>query len=271
MFQHSLLRTVARFSTVPGEDGNDINLATAGKAVKLSPADAGTYAFTSGDDVGYMSEYVTSIAMAATDATITGLAIDVEITTASGSNTYTIGSTPYTASDSALVIDVKADSTSTLSQGTVALANSNDAVTASNSEIVTFSSQTTGTDGITVTVTDSDVTMVSAIDVGDSFTIQAADSTTETYTRTSAGIFRTIANTTYLSGSNVGQDSINFETVGDSDWLNIINADDGYVINLAADDAQQTATIFDSNSETYLGELTVEGTTYNQSKRRYYH
>jgi hypothetical protein len=48
-------------TTIPGEDGNDINLATEGKAVKLSPADAGTYAFVYQVSAGAAEEFNTAV------------------------------------------------------------------------------------------------------------------------------------------------------------------------------------------------------------------
>lgn len=48
-------------TTVPGEDGNDINLTTAGKAVKLSPDAAGTYAFVYQVSAGSPTEFNTAV------------------------------------------------------------------------------------------------------------------------------------------------------------------------------------------------------------------
>ena len=243
---------------------NDIS-APAEKYAVLTVSDTGTtYTFSSATGVAN----ITSITIGSTTATVTtDFAIGIVTAGENTGATYDVNGTKFVANGESLTISTDPSSETTLDMGLVILTATEgvNSVKSTNGKTVTFNSG--AANGITVRVEDNVVSEIDDIDTGDSFTVNYTDdsgnSVMENYFKTAAGIFKTVdGTTTYLQNSDGTWSYVNLSI--DNTWLNIIAAADGYVIDLSADDAQANAIIFNTTSDTKVGEL-------NQSKRRYYH
>ena len=200
---------------------------------------------------------ITSITLPNAISTLT-TDIAATVNAPSSSNTYTVNSKVYKANNSALTI-ASDGTTSTLTNGTINLADNNDTVTTTSGSIVTY---TTDGDGITVTAANNSVTL-NGLTASDTFTVG------DNAYRVSQLGFHNDANYLWTSSTDY-KDGVTVAEIADAaNWTRTVIADND---SLSVDDKTLsdgvTAIVIDSATAATksLGTLSRTGDTYTLTR-----
>ncbi len=178
-----------------------------------------TYDITAGEGLG--SD--TTVALGAEDANV-NTDFDATVTTPEGDGTYNVNGDTFKADDSALEIATTPDG-STLTNGTAELdgAADNAGLTTTDGDEIAASDGTT----ISATVEDGNLTGVSGIDDGESFTVGD-----DTYEKTPVGILKTDADGNLtMQPDSADADSLDL-TNTETEWADVVPVgEDGITIN----------------------------------------
>ena len=207
---------------------------------------------------------IQSVTMPSSPSTLTTY-IAATINAPLSSNTFTINDKEYNANNSALVINAAADgATSTLTQGTVLLADSSDAVTTTSGSKISY---TTDGDGMTVRAANGAVNL-GGLTSGDTFTVDNDSYKVTDLGFIDANYYLWTSTSDYADGvaiSDTGNDGIK----NSANWTKTVIAEDGALAvtaNTLSDG--ETVIIINSsgNSTNTLGTLSRTSDTYTLTK-----